>query len=108
MPVRRPVGLGVTAVVLALLSLAIGLRIFTPSKPGEAADGAEPSPPPKAGEAADGNSPPKKKPEPPAEPKAPPKSKPELVPWPPESLAFAGNKAGEEWSANGLRMKFCW
>jgi formylglycine-generating enzyme required for sulfatase activity len=51
---------------------------------------------------------PTKKPEPPAEPKRPPKPKPELVPWPPETLAFAGKTAGEEWSANGLRMKFCW
>jgi formylglycine-generating enzyme required for sulfatase activity len=32
---------------------------------------------------------------------------PEL-PLPPESLAFAGKKAGAEWSANGLQMTFCW
>jgi formylglycine-generating enzyme required for sulfatase activity len=29
-------------------------------------------------------------------------------PLPPESLAFAGKKPGEEWSANGLGMRFCW
>ena len=56
-----------------------------------------------------GNEPAAKKVERPAEPKqTDTEPKPVLEPWPPETLAFAGKKAGEEWSANGLRMKFCW
>ncbi|MFL5338800.1 MAG: formylglycine-generating enzyme family protein [Gemmataceae bacterium] len=35
-----------------------------------------------------------------------PQPKPE--PLPPESFAFAGKKPGDEWSANGLGMRFCW
>ena len=39
-------------------------------------------------------------------PKADPK--PDFEPLPPESIKFAGKNAGDEWSANGLEMKFCW
>jgi formylglycine-generating enzyme required for sulfatase activity len=53
---------------------------------------------------------PKKKMVPPVEPKPLPAPEPkrELEPWPPETVAFAGKKPGEEWSANGLKMKLCW
>jgi sulfatase modifying factor 1 len=45
-----------------------------------------------------------------ADPKPEAKAQPKPVPgpWPPETLAFAGKKAGEEWSENGLSMNFCW
>jgi formylglycine-generating enzyme required for sulfatase activity len=35
-------------------------------------------------------------------------SQPDLQPWPPETVAFEGTKAAQEWSANGLQLKFCW
>jgi formylglycine-generating enzyme required for sulfatase activity len=53
---------------------------------------------------------PNPKPAPLTDPNPAPKviPKPEPEPLPPESLKFAGHKAGEEWSANEMAMKFCW
>src|SRR5262249_40502743 len=37
-----------------------------------------------------------------------PAPKPASVPWPPETFRFAGKSVGDEWSGNGLGMRFCW
>ena len=41
-------------------------------------------------------------------PKPDPKHDPEPEPLPLESIRFAGRRAGDQWSANGVRMTFCW
>ena len=115
--VRKPgrLGLATTALALGLLSWGVGLKLLPSLKTEKPADGSgtitkdtvelraeskktDPKPAPKP----DLDPPQSKK----TDSKPAPKSDPESLP--PETLAFAGKKAGDEWSANGLRMTFCW
>lgn len=111
-----------TAVVLGLLSFVVGLWLLAVAKPiGQAGGSGAPSSRTGApagwsdvisalqvGTSADGNGPGAQHPGEPRKTDRKRDPQPVPQPWPPETLAFAGKMAGDEWSANGLQMKFCW
>jgi hypothetical protein len=111
-PRRCHLGPAITAAVLAFLSFVIGLGLYSSWKTTAPADRLALVPvwktvtlPERDGPASKNNTVEER-----AESKAPAPNQtlaripiPDPPrPWPPESLAFAGKKAGEEWSANGL------
>jgi formylglycine-generating enzyme required for sulfatase activity len=108
---RSRLGFALTTVIVGLLSFVVGLTLFSSSKTDTPTVGEGPTPK-KAGlvqaESKEPNADPEPNPKPDQKPDAKPDTGPPPVPWPPESVAFAGTKVGDEWSANGLGMKFCW
>jgi formylglycine-generating enzyme required for sulfatase activity len=98
-------GPAITVVVLGLLSLVAGLRLFSVAKTIAPADGNGTA----TQNSADGKGAAAQIPwEILAEAQVKLEPDPAPVSWPPQTIAFAGKQAAEEWSANGLGMKFCW
>src|SRR5262249_41400708 len=102
-PRHRCLGPAVTGVFLGLMSFVGAFALLTSSKTGAPADDNGPvtkKTEGKPAETAVASSD--------QEPDPRPGPQPDPDPLPPESLAFAGKNPSDEWSANGLRMKFCW